>query len=253
MKKIFFTTIAAAAVAVSTSFAVEGTNSPYTDAVGDTFTGAGGGILDILGMEVNNSATDITFSLTVNANVATDWGKYLIGIGNTNSLGTTAANGNGWGRPISMVRPDGGGMNYWIGSWVDSGGGAENYSYNGASWTLTGSTGLANFGTFTIAPGASSTMSYTVSLASLGLSIGDTFYFDAYTSGGGGGDGAVDALANTNQSIADWGNPYVSRTIADGGGGLNSYQVVPEPSTYALLALSAAGLAGYVARRRSRK
>ena len=34
--------------------------------------------------------------------------------------------------------------------------------------------------------------------------------------------------------------------------GINNLQVVPEPSTYALLALSAAGFGGYVIRRRRR-
>jgi hypothetical protein len=90
-------------------------------------------------------------------------------------------------------------------------------------------------------------------LASLGLAVNDTFYFDAYSTGGGGGDSAVDALANPNVSITAWGQTYTSSTVGSGGVGLNSYQVVPEPSTYALLALSGAGLAGYIARRRARK
>jgi hypothetical protein len=89
-------------------------------------------------------------------------------------------------------------------------------------------------------------------LASLGLAINDTFYFDAYSSGGGV-DSAIDALANPNVSITSWGGPYTSSTVGSGGTGLNSYQVVPEPSTYALLALSGAGLVGYIARRRARK
>jgi hypothetical protein len=46
---------------------------------------------------------------------------------------------------------------------------------------------------------------------------------------------------------------YTSSTIASSGPGLNSYQVVPEPSTYALLALSGLGVAGYMARRRARR
>ena len=42
-----------------------------------------------------------------------------------------ATSGNGWGRPISMS----GGMDYWIGSWADSGTGQEVYHYSGSSWT----------------------------------------------------------------------------------------------------------------------
>jgi hypothetical protein len=106
---------------------------------------------------------------------------------------------------------------------------------------------------YTFVAGANSTLTYTLSLASLGLAINDTFYFDAYSSGGGGSDSAVDALANPNVSITSWSQTYTSSTVGSGGLGLNSYQVVPEPSTYALLALSGAGLAGYIARRRARK
>jgi len=247
MKKLLLI-FAAAAVAVSTSFAVEGTNSPYTDAAGDIDPGIanGGGTLDILGMEVTNNATDITFTLTLNGNISsTNWGTFVIGIGNTNSLGTTT--GNAWGRPINLVRPDAGGMTHWIGSWVNFGGGSQLWSYNG-SWS--GPEALAGY---SFGAGTNSTITYTATLASLGLAINDTFYFDAYSTGGGGSDSAVDSLANPNVSITSWSQTYTSSTVGSGGLGLNSYQVVPEPSTYALLALSGAGLVGYIARRRARK
>ena len=254
MKKILLSSVAAAAFAVSSSFAVQGTTSPYSDAVNDidaSFNTAGNGTLNILGMEVTNNATDITFTLTVNGNVSTtDWGKFMIGFA-TGGTGTTT--GNGWGRPINLVSPIGG-MDYWIGSWVDSGGGAELYSYNGSGWSLSGATYNSNFpGSFSFAGGSTSTVSYTATLASLGLAVNDVFYFDAYSSGGGGTDSAVDALANPNVSITGWGGPYTSSTTGQSGPGLNSYQVVPEPSTVALLALSALGVAGYAARRRARK
>jgi hypothetical protein len=44
-------------------------------------------------------------------------------------------------------------------------------------------------------------------------------------------------------------------SVNQGGGenmGINNLSVVPEPSTYALLALSAVAFGGYVARRRRR-
>jgi len=253
MKKILLSSVAAATFAVSSSFAAQGVSSPYSDPAGDIDAGisTGNGTLDILGMEVTNNATDITFKLTVNGNVSTtDWGKFMIGIA---TGGTGSATGNGWARPINLNSPIGG-MDYWIGSWVDSGGGAELWSYGGG--TNGGGTGGAwnkltnNSPVFS---GTNSTINYTLTLASLGLvaANANTIYFDAYSSGGGGGDSAIDALANPNVSITTWGGPYTSSTTGDSGPGLNSYQVVPEPSTYALLVISALGLAGYVARRRA--
>ena len=112
----------------------EGTNSPYTDAAGDIDPGISNanGTLDILGMEVTNTATDIIFTLTLNGDISsTDWGKFMIGF-STGSTATTNT-GNGWGRPIELNSPLGG-MDYWIGAWVDGGCGAQLWDFDGATW-----------------------------------------------------------------------------------------------------------------------
>ena len=205
---------------LSPAWAVEGTNSPYGDAIGDIDPGiaTGDGTLDIVSMEVSNTATDVQFTLTVNGNVSTtDWGNFMIGI----ATGSTATEntGNGWSRPIQLNSPIGG-MDYWIGSWASAGGGAQLWSYNGASWD-----GPVALGGFSFTPGAQSTLSYTVTTNALGVSEGDTFYFDAYSSGGGGTDSAVDALSNPNVSITSWGQSYTSKTTGSGGVGLNAYNL----------------------------
>jgi hypothetical protein len=252
MKSSFAFAVAIAIFALgSAAFGVEGTTSPYSDPAGDIDPGIAnaGGTADILGMEVTHTPTDLNFKLTVNGNVATtDWAKFMIGIASTKTAGTVT--GNGWGRPINMQVTGTGapGMDYWIGSWVDGGGGAQLWSYTGGSWT-----GPSALGSYSFVPGATSDIFYTVSLASLGLTAGDTFYFDAYSSGGGGGDSAVDSLANPNVSITSWGQTYTSQTLASGGLGLNAYTVaVPEPSTMAMVGVAGAAVAGRLMRRRSR-
>jgi len=210
----------------------------YNDSANDIATGiaTAGGTLDLLSLEITNDATDIVFKLTVNGSLnSVDWGKFMIGIANG---GAAANNGNGWGRPINMDAPNGG-MTRWIGSWVDGGGGAENRAFSGG-WGLAGATYNGNFGGFAF---AGNQITYTMSLASMGLNLGDTFYFDAYSSGGGGGDSAIDALANPGQSVANWGDNYTST-----GTNLFSYTVVPAPAAFAVL-----GAFGLVRGRRSRK
>ena len=243
MKKILLTTFVTAAFAVGTVHA-----QLFSDAVGDIDPGisTGGGTLDILSTEVSNpTASDVRFNITVNGNITTtDWGNFMIGIATGSTAGTTT--GNGWSRPINLSSPIGG-MNYWIGSWVNAGGGAQLWSYNGTSWIE--QTGSAP--TVSLAPGTTSQIQLTLSLASIGDPSG-TWYFDAYSSGGGATDSAVDALSNPSIAITTWGGPYTSQQnpLGPTAPGISA---VPEPSTYALLGLGALAVGGYMARRRARK
>ncbi|MFM7242796.1 MAG: PEP-CTERM sorting domain-containing protein [Planctomycetaceae bacterium] len=255
MRVPFAVTFVIAAFAIGTVvFGAEGSTSPYTDAVGDIDGGiiTGNGTLDILGMEITTVGSDLNFKLTVNGNVSTtDWGKFMIGIGSYNApLGTTT--GNGWNRPINLqYTPNGfltpAGMDYWIGSWVDGGGGSQLWTWDGSAWT-----GPASLSSYSVTPGATSDINYTVALSALGLAPGDQFTFDAYSSGGGSGDTAIDALANPNVAVTSWGQTYTSKPVTFGGGGLNSYTVpVPEPTTLAGFGLVGAAVAGRMIRRRS--
>lgn len=200
----------------------------YVDATGETISND---IIDIASVEVSNTATDVTFAITVVGDIAADdWGKYLVAIDTVAGGDTT---GNGWNRPFSMPT----GMDYFIGSWVDSGNGAELYDWTGA-WNLTEAT-------YNVAPDndisistTTNVITITTTLANLGLTAGDSFDFDVLTSGGGGGDGAIDSLGNPNQQIANWGdasdvNPQT--------------YVTPEPATIGLLAIG-----GVLALRRRR-
>ena len=259
MRRSFAVTVAGVVAALATTvFGAQGTTSPYTDPAGDIDPGiaSAGGTADILGMEVSNTPTDISFKLTVNGNInagtgGVDWAKFMIGIATGKTDGTQT--GNGWGRPINLstdndpFAPQIVGMNYWIGSWVDGSGGSQLWNYSGSAWT-----GPGALGSYSLTPGVTSEINYSVPLASLGLAPGDTFYFDAYSSGGGSGDSAIDSLANPTVSITSWGQTYTSFLTSAGGPGLNSYTVsaVPEPSSIAAVSVAGAAIAGHLLRRR---
>jgi len=244
----------------------------YTDAIGDIDSGisTGNGTLDIVGMEVSNTPTDITFKLTVNGNVnagtgGTDWGKFMIGIATQKTDGTLT--GNGWGRPINLSYDNDPfaaqikGMNHWVGSWVDGSsqkpiGGSEFYTYNNGTsgWDANGQSwdaGNPYPWPYTVTAGAQSTVEWSFPLSLFNVSPGDLFYFDAYSSGGGGGDSAIDSLANPTVSVTGWGGPYTSYTSAGGGPGINSYTVaVPEPTVLGTVGVLGAAVAGQMIRRR---
>ena len=234
----------------------------YNDSIWDIDPGisTGGGTLDIVGMEVSNTATDINFKLTVNGNLSTtDWGKFMIGIATGKTDGTRT--GNGWGRPINLSYDNDPfaaqivGMNHWLGGWADGtsthagaggggAGGTEVYHYVSGAWVLAGATydvAAPSF-SYAVTPGAQSSINWAVPLSSMNLTAGDTFYFDAYSSGGGAADSAIDSLANPNVAISSWGDSYPSSATAAGGPGLKSYTIIPEPSASLLLVLGAGGL-----------
>jgi hypothetical protein len=234
---IYSKTIAASIMA---ALAINAHAITYTDTTGDVFTGAGGGILDITSVEVNNTATDLIYKINLAGNpTATDWGKYMVGI--KTPTGPVDTLGNAWGRPITLT----GGMNRWLGSWVDSGNAVQVHSYSG-SWSQIGAVG--SFAGGPAVPGLSitkdaSSLTITTPLGLLGLAPGDTIIFDVYTSGGGGGDGAIDSLANPGITIGDWSQPYAGPGVA------YTIPVVPEPTALALLGIGATFLVNRIRRR----
>lgn len=204
----------------------------YNDATGENFDG--NPHMDIVSVAVTNTLSDITFTINLNGPIGpgTDWGKYCIGFDYGAATGDpNSPVGNPWGRNIDMADK----MDAWIGSWVDGGGGAQAWTFDGTNWNLNSSV------VPTIGP---SSTSFTVSLASLGLVGGETICFDVYTTGGNGGDSANDASANPNQSTTGWGGPYTTPS-----GRCHVYEVVvPEPASISLLGLTGLGL---LSRRRA--
>ena len=226
--KTYSKTIAASILAV---LALNAQAVTYNDATSDIAFGPA--TLDITSVEVTHNATDLFFTISVNAASITspDWGKYTVGFDTAAGGDTSSPVGNPWGRNISMSS----GMDYWVGSWVDGGGGRQLWSYTG-SWNLLGASSVGISG---------GSVNFSVPLAALGLSPGSTFNFDVYSTGGDGGNPAVDALGNPNQTVADWGGAYNS------GANVLSYTIpaVPEPTALALLGIGASLIIGRIRRR----
>jgi hypothetical protein len=218
----------AVALALGFLFAGRASAALYLDSTGEEFSGNSN--LDISSVEVTNDATSISFKVNLVGDIqATNWGKYMVGIDSVPG-GDTSATGNGWIRPISISS----GMDYWIGSWVDGGGGRQVWKYTGTWGQLNQVAPLATIQQFSV--------TLTADLADLGLADGSVIKFDVYSGGGGGGDSANDASSNPLQSTNNWGGPY------DSGNNLSTYTVVvPEPTTVGLLGIPA--LAGLLRRR----
>ena len=208
--------LALAILAVSTSFALSATT--YLDTTGDSSTVPS---LDITSVYVSNDATTLSLQINVAGDpMAADWGKYLIGFDTVAGGNTTGP--DAWGNPIRMSV---GGMDYFIGSWLDFGTGAAVLGWSGSSWNLMSGTGVG------VATGPSS-VTLSLNLSALGLSGGSTFNFDIYSTAIG--NSVLDA-AGSSTALTWNNNPY------DSGANVLTYTVtaVPEPTAFSVMSLGA--------------
>ncbi len=224
MRNVVSKAVAVVAVGV---FAAAAGASVYTDATGENFDATGQ--RDITSVTVTNDATNLNVTLNVNASIVSpnDWPKYMMAF-DTATGGDGAS--NAWGRAITMP-----GTDYWLGSWVDSGGGVQLFHTDGVGgWTQ------LNSGTPSqdLTGASTGTVQWSIPLATLGLVNGNTFTFDVYSSGDNSGNGANDALSNSSQASSGWNVAY------DSGTHVSTYTVVPEPASLSLLGLAGAFMVG---------
>ena len=195
----------------------------FQDTQNDLFDN-GLGNLDITSVWVESNATDITFSVTTREFQSGT--KYMIFLETTIGGGTGT---NPWNRPIDL---SGAQIDYFVGSGVDqSSNNSQFFSNNYFGWNLASATTFSNVQ-------SGNTVSWTLSLASMNLSVGSVISFDVATTGAGENDPGVDHLSRDVIATTGWGNPSVA-------GAFLTYTVVPGPGAFALL-----GLAGLVSRRR---
>ena len=203
----------------------------YNDSINDLHSGANGfGNIDIKSVTVSHDATNLYFTLEFRSSIAgtADWGKYQIFM-DTVAGGRTD---NAWGRNIGT----GGRQNdFFMGSWVNGGGGSLLYSAGGAGWNnIAGSS-------HDLSMAAAGIVKYTISRAALGLTGSfHNVFFDVTVTGENGGDPGLDHLSNSGISSPDWVGPNSTP-------GNYLLYVIPTPGSLALL-----GMGGLVAMRRRR-
>lgn len=203
----------------------------------DFFQSQGFDHLDIASVEVTNDSQYLYFNITTVGLVSdTNWGKYIVGIDTGVNAGDNSTDPGSWNRNVDWGR----GITHFLGTWADDGGalqfGGEIRAFDGANWNLLGATWN---GDSNISGTSAAGQMIQVEFAALGLSIGDTFEFDVFSSGGGA-DPGVDHLSRSDFATDGWGTQSIA-------GDFLSYTLVPSPSGLALL-----GLGGLAAARRRR-
>ena len=218
MKISMIATVVATALAASIGLNAAATT--YTDSTFDLFDN-GLDNLDISQVDITDDGTNLSIAITTRG--FQTWTKYMVFF-NTSNAGTST---NAWSRPVTLTSN----IDYFVGSWVDAPTSNSQFvSWTGSAWNWGSESTLSN-------SVSANTVTWSFSLASLGLGAGQTFYFDVATSGGGN-DPGVDHLSRSDIATSGWGSPSTSGTFL-------GYTTVPAPGAIALL-----GLAGLAGRRR---
>jgi hypothetical protein len=209
----------------------------------------GGAISSVV---VNNDANNITFTINTTAAQASYifYSVELQIVGQAGNGSTSLV--NPWGEHIGAST----GLNALINTY---GTGASALTYSGGSWTQNASGAYAAGGT------GSTFATITMPLTSLGLSAGNSFYFDVVSTyaspSGQSAYGALDSVtgypAESDNSYEPWlGSNYYDSANAGASGStfgtaatLYSVTPVPEPATCTLLGLSTLVLVGRAVRR----
>jgi hypothetical protein len=208
-----------------------------------TANGGGGSGEGISSFVINNTASDITFTINSSA-VQSAYVQYFIlmqyvgqgGSGSTALLNSAGAL-NSWGPSLGISS----GENAFVATWNT---GASAVTYSGGIWTQNASVGYDAGGT------GASFVTFTVPLSSLGLSLGSSFYFDVVSSypnsAGQSAYGSLDSVggypAETDSAYTPWNGTSAYDAATDGSGTtfgtagrMYTVTAVPEPATLALL------------------
>lgn len=183
--------------------------------------------LDLTTMDVSNDLENVYFRIQTSSYES--WTRYLVFL--DTAEGTwISGNNNPW---IRNVDTGSFGIDYFVGAYnndSDNGGAALLYDGTSGSWNGIGGADHQDSSTH------SYSIAFQISMASIGVGIGDTFLFEVATTGGSDGDPATDLM---NGNSASWGG------TASFGNRMLEYTIVPAPGALSLLAM-----AGLVARRR---